>query len=306
METRRLSYFVRIAADGSLTKAAGVLRIAQPALSRQIRLLEQELGVALFSRTARGMQLTEAGEQLRAAVSGPLRELELALQNVRSFTSRIAGNVVIGMPAALGEQLAGPLTKRMDAEHPEMQLCMIEGYTGSLIDWLNRGMVDFALLEEHSRDDRLLDVPLRTEPLVLAGAADAPLFARSMRKQGSIEFRQAAKLPLILPSHHLGIRGAINDAAVAAAVTLNISLQADSMPLIRQLVQSGRGYTMLPLSYFREAAKQGAMKYRLISEPSLKLTTYLSSRRNSQSNRPARNNLQQMVLEMVKALLQSD
>jgi LysR family transcriptional regulator, nitrogen assimilation regulatory protein len=67
MENRRLSYFVRIAEDGSLTKAAGVLRIAQPALSRQIRLLEEELGVSLFSRTARGMQLTEEGEYLRAS-----------------------------------------------------------------------------------------------------------------------------------------------------------------------------------------------------------------------------------------------
>src|ERR1700761_5036470 len=118
MEIRRLSYFVRIAEDGSLTKAAGVLRIAQPALSRQVRLLEEELGVALFSRTARGMRLTEEGEFLRASVAGPLRAMELALQSVRSFSSRIEGNFGIGMPSAIAAVLAKPLVLRMDAGFP--------------------------------------------------------------------------------------------------------------------------------------------------------------------------------------------
>lgn len=70
MEIKRISYFVRIAEDGSLTKAAGILRFAQPALSRQMRLLEEELGVTLFNRTARGMRLTEESEYLRAAAAG--------------------------------------------------------------------------------------------------------------------------------------------------------------------------------------------------------------------------------------------
>ena len=86
MGISRLSYFVRIAADGSLSKAAGILRIAQPALSRQMRLLEEELGVALFERTQRGMQLTENGGHLYSSVAGPLQEIDRAHResNVRS------------------------------------------------------------------------------------------------------------------------------------------------------------------------------------------------------------------------------
>ena len=166
MEIRRLNYFVRIAEDGSLTRAAEFLRIAQPALSRQIRLLEEELGVTLFSRTARGMQLTEEGEYLRASVSGPLRAMELALQNVRSFSARIEGNFAVGMPSSIGDLLAKPLALRMGAEFPNIRLRITEGLTGSLIDWLNRGMIDFALLEEASRDDRLSNRELEVFQLI--------------------------------------------------------------------------------------------------------------------------------------------
>src|SRR5215471_7971497 len=127
MDTRRLRYFVRIAEDGSLTRAAGVLRIAQPALSRQIRLLEEELGIALFNRTARGMQLTEEGEHLRACVAGPLRSLELALQNARSFSSHIEGNFTLGMTSGIGEILAKPLVLRMSSEFPNIKLRIVEG-----------------------------------------------------------------------------------------------------------------------------------------------------------------------------------
>jgi LysR family transcriptional regulator, nitrogen assimilation regulatory protein len=85
MEIRRLEYFVCIAEQGSLGRASDLLRIAQPALTRQVRLLEQELGVILFTRSRRGMRLTEEGEQLLSEVMGPLRQLEGALQNPLFF-----------------------------------------------------------------------------------------------------------------------------------------------------------------------------------------------------------------------------
>jgi LysR family transcriptional regulator, nitrogen assimilation regulatory protein len=298
VETRRLSYFVRIAEDGSLTKAAGVLRIAQPALSRQIRLLEEELGISLFSRTARGMQLTEAGEHLRASVAGPLRELELALQNIRSFSSRIEGNITIGMPPNIGAILATPLALRMDADHPSIMLRIVEGSTGSLIDWLNRGIVDFALLEEDSRDDRLSDHELLAENLMLVGAAGSALVAGR-----AVNFEAAAQLPLIIPPHHLGIRGVRNDAAGAAGTTLNMCFEADSAQVMKDLVSSGMGYAILPRGYFRQEHTQGTLKCCPIVNPAVSLTTFLSSRKNSQTNRSSRNNLEQVIFNSLFELM---
>ena len=89
MDTHRLKYFLRIAEEGSITRAAGLLGIAQPALSRQLQLLEDDLGVALFRRTRRGVELTEAGERLRASTAGPLRQLELAVHYAGSPLARL-------------------------------------------------------------------------------------------------------------------------------------------------------------------------------------------------------------------------
>jgi LysR family nitrogen assimilation transcriptional regulator len=168
-------YFTRIAEDGSLTKAAGVLRIAQPALSRQIRLLEEELGVSLFTRTARGMRLTEEGEYLRTAAAGPLRGAGTRLAECAGLLDRHQGDVAIGMPSGVGDRLALPLVQLMNAQFPDIRLRIVEGPTGSLIDWLNRGMIDFALLEGASKDDRLTDVELFSGSLMLVGGPDDAL-----------------------------------------------------------------------------------------------------------------------------------
>jgi len=134
METRRLKYFVRIAEDGSLMRAAGVLRIAQPALSRQLRLLEEDLGLTLFRRTPRGMQLTQEGELLRVAVAGPLRELELALQNIRSLSARVEGNIVLGMPSNILPQSYF----RAEQSDGKLKYCPIVNPTPSLKTFLSR------------------------------------------------------------------------------------------------------------------------------------------------------------------------
>jgi len=278
MEIRRLGYFVRIAEDGSLTKAAEYLRIAQPALSRQIRLLEEELGVALFNRTARGMQLTEEGEYLRSAVAGPLRAMELALQNVRSFSARIEGNFAIGMPSSIGELLAKPLALRVDDEFPAIHLRIVEGITGSLIDWLNRGMIDFALLEEASRDERLTNRELFSEPLLLVGPASSKLSPRR-----AISFKKVAEMPLILPTHHLGIRGLFNDAMAKLRIAADIRFEADSCQLIKALVENGRGYALLPRSYFYEEYRLRRLRYCPVVEPALTFTAVLAYRKHVQS-----------------------
>jgi DNA-binding transcriptional LysR family regulator len=296
MEIRRLNYFVRVAEDGSLTKASGVLRIAQPALSRQMRLLEDELGVKLFSRTARGMQLTEEGEHLRASVAGPLRELELALANVRSLSTRIEGNLVIGMPPGVAAILATPLALHMDAGFPGLSMRIIEGPTGSLVDWLNRGMVDLAFLEESSRDDRLADRPLLEQRLCLIGAADAGL-----SPDQAMPFAEVARLPLVIPSHHLGMRGAIEDAATRTRATLNIRFHADSPRLITDLVARGMGYGVLPESYFREELAAGRLTFCAITEPEPAIALYLSARRNSRTGRGRVAEIEDAIMAFARA-----
>lgn len=288
-------YFARIAEDGSLTKAAGVLRIAQPALSRQIRLLEEELGVSLFTRTARGMRLTEEGEYLRTAAAGPLRALELALQNVRSFSTGIRGNFAIGMSSSVGDALAMPLVRRMNAQLPDIKLRIIEGATGSLVDWLNRGLIDFALLEEASNDDRLTDVELFSERLMLVGGA-----AAGLDPDRPIAFEKITALPLIVPSHHLGIRATINAAAAKLRTTLAIHLEADSSRLIKALVAGGSGYALLPRLFVEQEWRNGELTLCPIISPNLDFRIFLSSRQRSGS---VNNRVEEAVAEAIRGLM---
>jgi DNA-binding transcriptional LysR family regulator len=277
METRRLTYFLRIADEGSLTRAAEFLRIAQPALSRQMRLLEEELGVTLFQRTARGMQLTEEGEYLRGSVAGPLRAIALAMQNVRSFSARIEGDFTLGMPSGLSELLAAPLALRMDDDFPNVRLRIVEGVHGSLIDWLNRGIVDFALLEELSLDDRLAQRELFSERLVLVGSADSGLKPRRAKALADV-----VELPLVLSSHHMGLRGLLNDAMSKRKLTPSIRFEAGTCRLIKELVEAGRGFAILPRSYFCREYRERRLAYCAIAEPDLNLVAYIAYRRNQQ------------------------
>ena len=280
MEIRRLSYFVRIAEDGSLTKAAGILRVAQSALSRQMRLLEEELGVALFSRTARGMRLTDEGEYLQSAVSGPLREVELALQNIRSLPTQVEANFAVGMPPSLADILARPLALGLARTFPNMEFRLIEGPTGGLVDWLNRGMVDFALLEETARNDQIQERNLISLPLALAGLPDGRL---PLGKTVTLD--AALKLPLILPSHHMGVRGAVNDAIARTGAKANICFQADASRLARDLAKEGMGYAVLPECYFQQELSDGSLCAWPIVDPPLVIVISLASRKGHQTSR---------------------
>lgn len=296
MEIRRLRYFLRIAEDGSLTRSSGMLRIAQSALTRQMRLLEEDLGVRLFVRTPRGMTLTEEGEQLRAAVSAPLRELELALDAIRQPGQGARPSVVIGLPPGLAEVLGLPLALGLDRGVPDIAVRLVEGPTGSLVDWLNRGVIDLALLEDAACDARIEESLLHRDPLCLIGPRDAAI-------DGPVRFEDAARLPLIVPSHHLGIGGAIGDAAAAQGLALNVRMHVDAARLARDIVAQGGGYAILPRRYC--LPEDGFRRWDMIDpEPTIGL--YLAFRRHRRTRKSDFDRLQQAVIAIAAAHLAKD
>src|ERR1700757_2065995 len=144
MELRRLRYFLHIAAEGSLGRASRALGIAQPALSRQVQLLEADLGVKLFQRAAKGMQLTEEGEYLKAALSHPLAQVDLALRNVRSHATRAETALTLGLPPPLAQSFGPLLVEALLARMPNLKLRVVEDHSSRLAADLLRGVVDIA------------------------------------------------------------------------------------------------------------------------------------------------------------------
>ena len=262
MDFKRLTYFIRIAELGSLSKAADRLRIAQPALSRQMRLLEDDVGVPLFSRHRRGMQLTPEGEELRHRILGPMRQLECAVEDTRVLSKEVGGSVALGMPPTASYVLAGPLARRVAAEAPNVSLRVVEGYAGHLIDWLQRGEIDVALLYGPAADYRLPAEDLLVEELMLVGPPDCDLSPDT-----PVQFQVLASLPLVLPSHPHGLRVVVDNVAIKTKTKLNVRFQADSFHLMKDLVESGLGYTTLPYSSFSREAAAGRLRYAPIVGP---------------------------------------
>lgn len=286
---------MQIAELGSLTRAAERLRIAQPSLSRQMRLLEDELGVTLFTRGHRGMQLTEAGEALRAQISGPLRHIGHALYEIRSLPTETTGTVILGMPPTVAGVLGEALVARVGQAASRISLQIVEAQSGHLLEWMKRGDLDAAILYGPTpaglNATRLLD-----DEVVLVGGPE--LAARE-----SIDFKALAEVPLVLPSDPHGLRIAIETAATKARVRLTILAQVDSLGLTRRLVASGKANTLLPRVAISEELARGALIATPIT-PRLDRQLFVAMQSSAESPR-AILQVEQIVRSEVAALVKT-
>ncbi|MBB3750076.1 DNA-binding transcriptional LysR family regulator [Mycolicibacterium sp. BK634] len=263
MDTHRLKYFLRIAEEGSITRAAGVLGIAQPALSRQLQLLEDDLGIALFRRTRRGVELTEAGERLRASTAGPLRQLELAVQYAGSPVARLSRNMLLGLLETSVDVLTAPLLGSLAAVFPDATFSVATGSTEQLVEAMLKGVVDVAVINPVP-DDRVFYRELLAEDLVLVGGPETNLDPAQ-----PLRFVDAVSLPLVIPRSSAGIGTLLQNAALRAKVTVDHRTTTDSVSAMKGLVEAGLVYAMLPPSACRREIDQGRMRFAPIVEPTL-------------------------------------
>lgn len=264
MDIRRLRYFLQVAEFGSLNATAEQVNLSQPSLSRQIRLLEEELGVSLFTRRRDGMVLSRDGLELRTRIMGPLRQLEMALDEIRSHSSQIGGTVVFGMPSSAIDALASPIARRARA-FPNMALHIVEGSAGQMLKSLERGEIDTALLNAPPSDTkwRCEIEDLFIEELVLGGPADSGL---STHRPVSVQ--ELAQLPLVLPSppnHPPPIRELVDILSGLTGGKCNFPLYADSFQLTKSYVEAGIGYSIFPYSAMLHEEKKGALAYAPVS-----------------------------------------
>ena len=264
MDFRRIRYFLGVADEGSVTRAAEVLGIAQPALSRQIRLLEEALAVRLFVRTPRGMQLTEDGEQLRAAVIGPLKQVEVALHNVGSRFAPISGGIVLGMPETTACVLAPSLLGSLHSAFPLVNVAVVAHDTHQLVSEMLTGEVDVALIHGPTPDERLFDSELLSEDLVVVGGR-----ASGLSTDRPLSFADIASLPLTLPRYQPGLRSSVEKIARQMQIKLDVRFEADSLLVRKHLIAADLAYGLLPESAIRSELDAGTLRYAPLVDPSL-------------------------------------
>lgn len=243
MDVVQLKTLIHVAELGSLSKASDRLHIAQPALSRQIRQLEKELGVYLFERHGRGMVITEAGSDVLEHATRIMNELEAIRSAVAGVQGTFRGAVAIGTTPTIAEIVTVRLVKRIREAHPELSIRFSSAFSGYLLDWLQRGELELAISYDLEPLHTLHIVPVMMENLVLVGPPTAGL-----KLDESVRFASLAEQQMILPSGRHGLRKIMNQCAAEVGIKLNANVEADSFGAMIDLVRHGFGLTALPLA----------------------------------------------------------
>jgi LysR family nitrogen assimilation transcriptional regulator len=293
MDLKQLEYFVRVAELGSFTRAAIALDIAQPALSRQVRLLEVELHQTLLTRNGRGAVPTEAGKLLLAHGRGILHQVDRAREELGRVRGSLAGRVAVGLPTSLARVLTVPLTRAFRRQMPDATISISEGLSVAMQESLVTGRLDIAVLYNAQPTADVELAPLLEEELLLVQLRPAGLAADP--PYGPISLKDISKLPLVIPSKPNAIRMHIEAEMASVGCRPNIALEIDGVSAILDLVADGAGYALLSRNAVANAVRPSAFTLRAIGEPGLRIKVALAT----SSQRPA-TRTQQATLALLR------
>jgi len=217
-----------------------MLHLVQPAVSRQLKLLEEELGVSLFERGRNGMELTPEGEILKVRASRAVRELDSARVEIRP-SGEISGNVTIGLLPSSCEVIAAPLTLALKERYPGIRLSISVGFTDHLMQWMETGEIDCALLYNLKPSPAWHSIPLLHERLWLCGS---PALAEALDSADSLQ--TLGEFPVILPSRQHGLRTLVERVCSMNRIPLNIAAETNSLSVHKALLVSGLGVSVIP------------------------------------------------------------
>ena len=269
MDLKQIEYFVRVAELGGFTRAAAALGVAQPALSRQVRLLEVELRQNLLARDGRGAVPTEAGRLLLAHGRGILHQVERAREELGRVRGALAGRVAIGLPPSLARMLTVPLTRAFRARMPEAVLSISEGLSTAMQEALVNGRLDIAVLYNARPSNELDITALQQEELFLVqlrGAGSTPPRATAP----PISLKALADLPLVIPSRPNAIRMQVEAEMAAIGCRPQVALEIDGVAAILDLVADGAGCAVLSRNAVASSVKPSLYTLRPIRSPSLR------------------------------------
>ena len=274
MDLKQLEYFRHVAELGSFTRAASFLSVVQPALSRQVRQLEVELGQNLFDRNGRGVVLTDAGTRLLEHTRGILMQIGRARQDLEDQRNGTSGHFALGLPPSLGRSVTVPLVKAFDQLLPNAQLATVEGLSAYILEWLNVGRVDCALLYNAPASPTIDSQALLDEQLFLI----APLAHKSVRKaRKSITLAELADYPLIVPSRPHAMRMSVENALAGVDVKIKVAHEIECIPAIIDLVRQGHGFGVLPLNAVKSTQWADEVQVKPILAPILKTSLSIAT-----------------------------
>ncbi len=271
MDFKQLRAFLTVADTGNVTRAAEALHLVQPAVSRQLRMLEEDVGAALFERERHGMVLTEAGQALVGYARRAMLELERARAEIDGAAAGVGGLVTLGLLPSTTDILSSPLVSAIASQYPGIRVRIAMGYAGTLLRWLESGEVDAALLYGAERSAEVQTTPLVEEPLWVIAPREA-----NLRRDQPVPLASLAGQKLVLPSAPHGIRTLVEHACAVANITLDLSAETNALSVQRSLVLGGHGLTILPPIAVADDLQRNTLSGAPLADPPIVRTIVLA------------------------------
>lgn len=265
MTLRQLRYFVAIARAGSISRAAELLHITQPSLSQHMAALEEELGVALLKRHARGVSLTPAGQRLFDRGCAILGQLDRLPGEVAVAQDLPRGEVRLGMDSSIAALVVVPLYRAIEARFPEVRVLVQTGLSHQMRQLVETRSVDLALMPNAFELPSLLSEPVYEERFCLFGAPGS--FEAGARR---IRFDDIGERPLVAADRQHDQRKLIERVASARKRSLNVRYEINDAELTRALVRGGLAQALLPRNAFAATDGHASVQALDIVEPALR------------------------------------
>lgn len=279
IDSRRLQIFYYVAKLGSFSKAEAVLSATQPAISRHISRLEEEMGVQLLQRHGRGVTLTDAGEILFRQAEVILEDMADALDELDRAQRNPRGRVSVSAAAIVMSQFMPDILDRIMKRHPDIEISAIQAASGDVYNQLISGRVDVAILMHIPNKTKFNIRKLVDESMVMIAHKDHPVASRTEIKRDSL-----SELQIILPTSPKGLRGVIDKYVKDGGhESLSPKLQIDSVPLIKATVAKGEYCVIMPQSAFDSDFSGGDFVSRPL-KPALTRALYVATRKNVEDN----------------------
>lgn len=266
MDLRQIQYFLALYDEKSVTRAAKVLNIVQPALSMQIAKLERDVGKSLFIRTARGMLPTPAADEMHALFTPILAEFSRVRSRVVADPAILSGHVRLGTVASVGHGALPVALLSFTASHPNVTLSIAEGMTVSLSQAVAEGQLDLAVVNRPTQTKGLTIEPIFEEPIVLVSQGPA-----SVGLPSSLDPKELTSLKFVMPTNGHGLRRLLDEGLHNLHVKVTPAIEVDSLLTQALLVGQGEFVALLPESVVRNIQNRTGIRLRIhkINGPSL-------------------------------------
>lgn len=251
---REVNYIVTIAQEGTITKAAQKLYIAQPSLSQAVKKIEQETGVVLFTRVKNRLKLTPEGEAFVEAgikINKIMRDLENQFSDLQHAKK---GKLILGVPYLLGTLIASEIIPAYTSKFPQVELSIVESSSSELEQMLMDGTIDISVIPQPFKYDNFQFHPLLKSRMILLASKNSSIkqaayHKKTLERFPYIDITKMDGAPFIIGQPGQRIRYINESIFRKARLTPNIVMTSRNQETIKRMVANDIGYTLIPEHY---------------------------------------------------------